>query len=462
MKKFCSALLCAVVPVAVSAGDLTNAEILKRIEEMQTQIRQQQVVIDRLKGQLDRDKAASDEAVTEIVRKEVDAAVEKGLAQVKQGPTLSLGKNIDGLKLKGDLRLRYERREETNDEKSGSDKEKREKDRFRTRFRLGFVWNNSTEEWEIGAGLASGSDSGKSTNDSWNKSSVWETGDIRLDYAYAKHRWDTMSLTLGQQKNPFETTFIMFDGDLRPTGATLEYTPADSPVFVTAGIYNIRGDSYADGDNDQSLANMYAAQVGLKGGTEAVQYLLALACYNYDSETTEYFSEAMDDAGYEWQIADIYGHVTTKVGDVGLKLYGQYAVNLGVESDGGTVGQAITLNPDGKPYGKAPSASYDAEDEDQAWVVGIEAKYQKMKLSYAYAHIEGDAIPLFVSDSDFGAAIPGGDNSINVEGHKFGLSYSVTKNFSVGGTVFLTELIDEKSSSDLSGQLCQLDLKYKF
>lgn len=446
------------------AADVTQQAILEKLEALQKQVREQQLVIDQLKTKLTKGEQVTDEAVTDMVRDEVDKAVQEGLAQVKDGPRLSLPKQIDGLSLKGDMRLRYEYRAEENDSSSG-DSDSREKSRLRTRLRLGGVWKNSSESWEIGAGLATGgygsksdssihkqTSSGKSTNASWNGDGVWETAAINLDYAYAKHTWEDFSLTLGQHKNPYTSTYIMFDGDLRPTGATAQY--GSGPLFATLGAYNLRSD---DGlDNDQTLASMYAVQVGTKMETEGVEGVLAVALYTYDDETTEWYVGRDDeDDSYAYQIGDIYGSIGTKVGDVGLTAYAQFAKNFG--ADNGDLGD--TKQPGS---GSPAYPAYDAESNDQAWVLGLEAKYDRLKLSYSYAHIEGDAVPWFMTDSDFGAAIPGSDISLNVEGHKIGVEYKLTKNCAVAATAMLTELIEENGSSDKEGELYQFDLKYKF
>ena len=93
-------------------------------------------------------------------------------------------KAIDQVKIKGDLRVRYERRD-TEYENSDDDYAR---DRWRSRFRIGGVWKNKKEDWEVGAGLATGGSGATSTNDTWSDDEPFETGDIRLDYAYAKHK----------------------------------------------------------------------------------------------------------------------------------------------------------------------------------------------------------------------------------------------------------------------------------
>ncbi len=389
------------------------------------------------------------ESQLEQLKSMVATQVKETVAEeVKKASPVALGSNIDGLKIKGDVRLRYEQRRQDNE--GGA--EDREKSRFRTRFRLGGVWTNSAENWEIGAGLATGEDSAKSTNDSWGEGSVFETGDIRLDYAYAKHNFQNgVALTLGQQKNPFTTTFMMWDGDIRPAGATLQYKSGNA--FVTAGAYNLRGDATADANSkDQSLANMAAGQVGYTFSGEKASAMLALGFAGYNGETTEFQLNGAADDDYKWSIGDIYGEVSTKVGEVKVKAYGQVAKNFGAED---------TAASQGVTFGKA-GAGYKAEDEDTAWILGLQAKRGPWAANYAYASIGGDSVPYFLSDSDFGAAIPGSDNSVNVKGHKLGLSYSLTKHCSIGATAIFTDYVEPAAGDDDSGELYQFDLGYKF
>jgi hypothetical protein len=367
------------------------------------------------------------------VKQEVDAAIEEqGLAQVKDAAQITLGSAIDGLTLKGDLRLRYELREED----GAAAATDRERDRFRTRFRLGGVWKNSSESWEVGAGLATGGAGATSTNATWDN--TFETGDIRLDYAYAKHSMDNgVTLALGQQKNVFQTSYILWDSDIRPAGATVHY--GQDMLFATAGAYNLFANDTADRDD---MGNLYAAQTGIKADFEGTNAMLAVGYYAFDGNVYE--QQGL--AGYDMSLVDLYATVGTEVGDVSLGAFGQYAMNLDADSAVGSQTGIATIDP---------------EDEDTAWVVGASAGMGKFKLGYSYAHIEADGVPFFLKDADFGSGIGFGDT--NVKGHKLSAGYKVTKNFSLGATAFLYEPIEGSPlyrNDDVT--LYQVDLGYKF
>lgn len=380
-----------------------------------------------------------------------------GVLSAADEQTFSLRKGIDGLSLSGDLRLRYEYA----DTDFSNDPDANYKSRFRHRVRLGGVWKNQAEDWEVGLGLEAGSSDGTSANQSWNTKKVWESGSVYLDYAYAKHVFGEsgFSLTLGQQKNPWKKSFLSFDGDLRPTGATLAYDY--DLFFATIGAYNIRSDSKLSGDSGQSLANMYGGQIGMQFKNDSLKGLLAAGFFYYDSNTSEFIADGIDSDivdefftaadDYNYQIGTLYGELGSKFEDFELKVLGEVAFNFGADND---FNQGIA-------YGHAPE-DYRAESNDLGWLLGLEAKFSNFKAKYTYAHIEGDSVPWFTSDSDFGSAALRASRSTNVRGHSIGLEYSFSKNFSVGATAMFTELFEAASGKDRDGTLYQIDLVYKF
>ncbi|MDD3954527.1 MAG: putative porin [Lentisphaeria bacterium] len=427
----------------VSSYGQDNAAVLQQIEAMKQQIQLQQEQLNMLQQKLEQQQNA-----TASVQQEIKAVAEKSSVAASDLPRVILGKGIDGLKIQGDLRLRYEH---INTDLENSE-DLRYKSRFRHRVRLGGVWTNPAEDWEIGLGLEAGSSDGTSANDSWNQSSVWESGSVYLDYAYAKHTFGDsgLSLTLGQQKNPWTCGMVNFDGDLRPTGATLAWK--NDLLFANIGAYNIRGDNSVTGSgSSQDLANMYGGQIGMNWENDDLKALLAFGFFAYDDNTSEY-QMGSDEANY--QIGMAYGELGGKIGDVAVKGFAEVAMNFGADDD----------FSQGAAYGRAPTdpADYSPESNDLAWMLGVEAKLNRFKAKYAYAHIEGDSVPWFVSDSDFGSGALRSSRSVNVQGHTFGLTCDISKNFSIGGTVMLTDLIEAKDDGDADGMLYQLDMSYKF
>ena len=429
MKKTLSAIaalgMLATLPAIASAGG-NDDEIMRELELLRNKMAAQMERIEYLEGQID---------------KKVEEAVEKnGSSKV-----VLANKFIDQLTLKGDLRVRYERRDK--DLKGGGGEAR---DRWRTRFRVGGVWENMAEDWQVGAGLATGSGDPTSTNDTWSETEAFETGDIRLDYAYAKHKLpNTMSFTLGQHKNPYEASWVMWDSDVRFAGFTGKYGEKSGP-FVTLGGY---GAKLVDGNN---TAMLYAGQIGYNGKVGDAKYIIAAGYHAYDSTfindvntDDELNLGNIDPEQYDINVGDIYGKVSFPAGPAKLSLYGQLWQNFGADGDAGESQEANFTTQ--KP-----------EDYDTGWVLGLDAKINQFKLGYAYAVVEADSLYGVLKDGDFGDGIS--SNGTNVKGHRVKLGYSFSKNWSAGLTWLNFEEDEEVSPTGDSDSIdtYQFDIKYKF
>lgn len=405
------------VPFHAAAGDYNQQQIVKELESLKQTITAQQKYIEQLRNQMN-----------EMSTKE-KAAIKDEPAAGQSSKVALANKLIDQLTLKGDLRVRYERRDRT--EPSTSTSSDKARDRFRTRLRLGGVWQNQAENWEIGAGVATGGTSGTSTNDTWGDDSPFETGDLRLDYAYAKHKVNDFTLTLGQQKNPFVKSWLIWDGDLRPTGLTAHYSN-ELGLFTTLGAYGV--ELY----DDDNTAMMYAGQAGYKNKINNINLTIAAGYQHYDSV---FSNNEAPNPDYGYHIADIYASAAFKAGDVKISPYAQIWSNLGAEGDAGQGQLGGTLNP---------------EDEDLGWVAGVGANFGKVKLGYAYAVVGADSIYGGLKDADFGTGI----SDTDIKGHKISASYGITKNMSTGITAMLYEADERDNQREVN--LYQLDVKYKF
>lgn len=403
-------------PIA-GAADYHQEQILQELEYLKQKVKFQELEIQHLKS-------VTGEALDKKIEEKVDTKISAG-----EGSKVSLANElIDGLELKGDLRVRFERRDRSNpDDNYGA------QNRLRTRFRAGGVWKNKTENWEVGAGLATGGIDGTSTNDTWGEEFEFETGDIRLDYAYAKHKMEDFSFTLGQQENPFETSWLYWDGDLRPTGFTSKYKH-DIGIFATLGLYGVR---FYDGDKDTAM--LVGGQVGYENEIEGVELLVAAGYLHFDSEFSD---EEAPNPAYDYQLGDLYVEATIPAGAVKLTPYGHIWCNFG--ADGG-VGQGQL------------GGTLDPGDEDLGWLIGLDAKIMKvLKLGYAYAVVGADSLYGGLKDSDFGTGL----TSTDVKGHRIGASYSLTKNVSSGVTAFFYEADARENQRDVD--LYQFDVNYKF
>ncbi len=337
---------------------------------------------------------------------------------------ISLAKCIENLDIKGDLRVRYENRD-----LDDAVIENPSPERMQTRFRLGFVWKESSDGWEIGAGLASGGPAATSTNDTWSEEEFFETGDIRLDYAYARHVYKPFELILGQQKNPFESSWLMWDTDVRPAGLTLNLK--QEPFFVTAGAYDVI-------QLGEDFGILYAAQVGVKAKMQAAEITCAASYYDFDDEFED---GTRPNPEYEYNIVDLYAQADIDAGSFTIRPYAHVFKNIGAD---GVVG------------GSAMDADLDPEDEDLGWVAGTAAGFMGFEVDYTYIVLGADSFVGGLTDATFGSGV----GPTDLKGHRVMVSYAFTKCFSLGYSLYLYEALERNGQPD--GRLYHIEANYKF
>ncbi len=391
--------------VSSIASAVDQQEILKRLDYLQKKLNQQQQIIEDLKNQ-----------------KNADKNIESPVKEEEKN-NFQISRHIDSLKLKGDLRLRYEYRKRD---------ESKNRNRMRTRFRLGGTWVNSNENWEVAAGLATGDESATSTNDTWSDDSFFETGDIRLDYAYAKHTMNEFTFTAGQQKNPFETSWLLWDSDVRPAGFTANYNRKS--FFITAGGYDVI-------QYGHNFGSLYAGQIGSNLNPGDLKIILALAYYSYEDGIFGEDEVDRPNPDYEFKIADLYVSVELPVDKIKFNVYGQFFNNFGADGDKGEGVLGSDLDP---------------SDESTGWVIGLDSKIGKLKCGYSYAEVGADSCIGDLKDADFGSGV----NNTDIKGHKIKIGYKITDHFTVGATALFYKAL-ELSDQD-EADLYQIDMSYKF
>lgn len=327
---------------------------------------------------------------------------------------------IKGLQIVGDLKVRYDFQDS---DKAGDEA----LERVRGRFRLGMKWNNAEENWKVAAGLCTGGLRANTPQATYSNEELFETGDIRLDYAYAEHTIGNFKFLAGQQKNPFATTFALWDSDVRPAGFTAGFNL--NPAFITAGVYQAR---YINKD----IARMEAVQVGGKTGFMTA----AVAFYNYHRIDEYILNEDMDE-DYTYQIVDFYASGKITLDPVVLTPYAQVFYNLGAEGEKGQSIQGGDLDP---------------EEENIGYAIGVDAKIDRVKLGIAWAQIGADSVIQDLKDSNFGKLV----GSTDVEGLKLKLNYALTRHCSLSGTAYLCEAKERDLDQDT--RIYQIDLDYKF
>ena len=244
-----------------------------------------QTKLERIKAQ--EDKLAAMKKSLRIDR--LSSSFDKGIAPIDAESlaavkdemfNISLGDGINGLKIKADIRLRYERRETQDGSRESTN------DRVRQRVRIGLSFMSS-DNWRFDIGLATGGNNGTSSDDTFGEEKDFETGDLRLDYASATYMMETMTVILGQQMNPFLTTGLLWDSDVRPVGITGKFH--SGMLFFTLGLYDVVRNIDAYGDDSKSDNLLISAQIGLTGKMdgltdkmEEVSYNLALGFHRYN------------------------------------------------------------------------------------------------------------------------------------------------------------------------------------
>jgi hypothetical protein len=458
MKKIISTLaLCSLCLSGVNAhAALDEEKILRQLEELQKTVVSQQAVIEELKQKI----LANEKNITRQTIKPAETPIQESPAA--SGIVTLANKAIDQLEIKGDLRIRYESRH-----LDMADGGNENQDRFRTRFRLGGIWKNKTENWELGAGLITGDARATATNNTWsNNSNPFNTGGVNLDYAYGRHVWNNFVFTAGQQIDPYKNSWVMWDNDVRFSGFTAAYKP-ELGIFATVGGYGAKYYKVDEPESgtmdykDHNTAMIYMGQAGFTGKVDKFKYTVAVGTQIYDhsfinDEHERGCLEYVDPDKYRFEIGDIYGDVKFPLNDrIKMSMYGHIWNNFGADGHKGE-GQL--------------GGNIDPEDESLGMSFGVGAKIAKYKLDYSYIQVGADSLYGRLMDGDVGTGMEtyihkAGTVRIygvrtDVEGHKFSLGYNFTRNFSTTLVYQFYKAMERNDQPD--SDLYWLQMLYKF
>ena len=370
-------------------------------------------------------------ADAERTDEKIDKVAEEKLASVKK--TADKLKWAEKIKLKGDLRLRHQTEQDKGDGDPG-------RTRFRYRYRLG-VEGQVNDKVKVGAGIASGGDDPRSTNETLDDQ--FETKDARLDYAFAEYKpFDWLSVVGGKFKRKaylWNTTDLLWDGDIRPEGASANFKFKNSlgTSYANAGYWVL--DEFGDDEEDP---NMYYGQVGHKFGSGDFFGNAAVTIYQFSNLEDEPIlgkhssggNTADANGGYmfdydSYGLSGEFGMKNVFLGDKMVAIFGDYIHN----SD---------------------------SDEDTGYAIGFKFGDKKVKMlhdwqfKYVYADLEEDAWLDFLPDSDrFGGAT-------GISAHEFAFKYGLGKHVYLGLDYYDSE--SEIPGSDDTQSLLQTDLVFKF
>ena len=311
----------------------------------------------------------------------------------------------ENLAFKGDFRYRYDDYEDHR-----LDNE-RNRDRIRARAHVTATLDEVTK---VGIGIASGDEDPVSTNQTLGN--LASTKDLRLDLAW--FQWEIMDDLLwkgGKIENPIHRAgghFLLWDADLRPEGMGLVHE--QDRLHATAGYYHLESDHRQDERDDVSYAALQVDYDFLLGQETS----LLLGAGYYDIPTSGKRLGEFDELG------------RNSLDDNGRYLYNYEEVEAMAELRMGIAGLPLTLFAD---Y----VHNLDADDEDQAYALGLRLgkvkKRGSWKLAYTWQETEADALLGIFTDSDFA------DGGTDSRGHVFNGGYAFTDAIHLSVTWFATE-----------------------
>lgn len=386
----------------------------------------------------------------QIVKDETKQDVSK---QIAQGTMDTMPSWIQMIKLKGDLRLRYQADERESDNNL--------RNRARYRLRLG-VYADPFKDLSVGLRLASGEDSiSTSTNetlgDNFMKDDVW------IDLAYAEyHPSDDFKLIGGKfVSKPYlwRTTDLLWDGDINPEGFSVHVGRSVTntvDVFANAGTWFL--DEISSQSTHQTDPFIHYLQAGAKITMDEIYSAKAAAVYyGFNNVQNRTLDQKYDLSNSSLPLLDSYAAKANDFDSIGASVelaltnMEEYEPKLpwGIDRYMAVFGDYIK------------NISNDA-DNDTGWMVGAKIGHKKVgkpstwQMKYMYGQLEENAWPDGYADSDR----YGGDS--NIRGHEIVWEYALRNNVIIGLDYYKVDRLDRELVASDEEQLFQADLLIKF
>jgi len=341
----------------------------------------------------------------------------------------------DTVTFKGDIRIRGEQIE-----KDGSDT----RDRARVRARIQADAKIS-DEVNATIGIVSGSDDPVSSNQTFGDGA--SNKDLQLDQAVLNISPEALSgvkIQLGKMKTPFiRVNSLVFDGDLRPEGASLSYNVGGDVKFVING-----GAFWIEERSEDDETMLYGAQAAVETKACGIKFQTGASLYYY--EDIEGFAPVYD-------TEDSFGNSTVDVidpesGDVTGIVYanGFEIIELFVKAELKAGNIPVSLNG-------SHVMNEDADEDDKGYQAGIKLGKRKdsgsFDFGYTYRELEANAVLGAFTDSD---AYGGGTDG---KSHIIKAGYQISKKLSGHISYFSGEAgLDSGTDYDR----IQIDLVGKF
>ena len=408
------------VAATATAADKPEQDVSALIKALSERLEAQDKKISTLESKL------TDEALQAARHEEIAKIMSEMRADAsKRDP---LPQWLDDLTFFGDLRLRYEHH-------SQDGTARRERNRYRFRLRFGFIKTWLDNQMEVGFRLASGDgQGGTSTNQTltgtFNKKQVW------IDRAYAKYRPNAIpGLTVigGKFANPLEHTDLIWDSDINPEGAVVQYHRKICGIDAFGTFAHLAvNESQAAHD---TILNVY--QAGFKAPLPCgINALLAVAWYDF--ENYEDLGATTNGWNRDTKMINVLAKLKFKACGLPWQVYFDWVHN----------------NQDNQE-------TADFENADDGYALGVKVGKNKKQgdwsTGYQFKYIEWNATPAQLNDADFGT--PAGVGT-NIKGHVFKTKYNLTDFLTAGGTIMLVQPVT--GDRDENDFLMQLDLAWKF
>lgn len=389
-----------------------------------------------------------DVLIEKLVEKKIltESEAKDVVKDVKEESKKSPTSWTDKVKIKGDVRFRYQ----TEDKDSSSVS----RERYRVRGRLGII-GKPVDKWEAGIGLATGGSDPRSTNETLD--SAFDTPDIRMDYAYVKFSPNNIfSIMGGKIKNPiWGTKDLLWDSDINPEGiaANFNFKVNDNlEIFTTPGYFII---DEIKGSKDDPVVFFIQPGVNWKV-SNLVSLKMAAAYYDFSNIAGNDFSEYTDGNNSADTVTtpaviddlyDIYIPESTTT----TWLYDYQAITLDAELGFKLPGDFYI-----KVFGQFVDSDTDIDNTGYLYGIKVGDKSLSFLNSWEFKvnmrELENDAWPCFLSDSDF----YGGETG--VDGMELELKLGLTKNVTFALDFYKTDLIEGDNEQDI----LQADLVVKF
>jgi hypothetical protein len=308
------------------------------------------------------------------------------------------------IRLSGDLRLRGEGFWYDEDEVAD------ESNRYRGRYRLRIAATADVNDHMTAfVRLASGENDSRSTNTSFGRPGPdFDPDPIFIDRASLEMRapehWlpvgTTASLEGGKQPNPFlwkaAPDVMLWDNDIMPEGVALRgrsELARELELFANAGYFLL------DENSSRSDPHLIGVQLGGQWApAESLSAGLRASWYGFRSLDGDFLQRGIDGTSGSTSSAGNLPGLIDGAGDIDVGELGGFATWKGIEGWPVTLFGYVSNNFSARSLAVTP----DAGDEALAWSAGLEVgdREQLLALGFAWMHIEANAFPSQLIDSD--------------------------------------------------------------